>query len=40
MTKNKKTARPGDVARFENSKIIVTDIAKKLIATLERNEEL
>ena len=37
MRKHKTTARPGEPQRFESLKIIITDIAKKIIATLDNN---
>jgi len=35
MIKNKKTARPGNRERFEQEKIIVQDIGKKIVATID-----
>lgn len=35
MIKNKSTARPGEPKRFEENKIIIMDIAKKLVCTLD-----
>jgi len=35
MKENKKTSRPGEPFRFENDKIIVMDIAKKIVAQLD-----
>ncbi|HUT22592.1 MAG TPA: N-6 DNA methylase [Candidatus Bipolaricaulota bacterium] len=35
MKENKATARPGEPKRFDETKIIITDIAKKIIATLD-----
>lgn len=37
MIKNKPTARPGDPQRFEENKIIVMDIAKKLVCTFDED---
>ena len=35
MKQNKQTARPGEPFRFENDKIIVMDIAKKIVAQID-----
>ncbi|MCK4319453.1 N-6 DNA methylase [Candidatus Micrarchaeota archaeon] len=35
MKKNKKTARPGEPSRFEGAKIVIMDIAKKLVCTYD-----
>ncbi len=35
MRRNKSTARPGESDRFENPKIIILDIAKRLVATYD-----
>ncbi|MBU0907508.1 MAG: N-6 DNA methylase, partial [Nanoarchaeota archaeon] len=37
MRENKKTSRPGEPKRFENPKIIIMDIAKKIVASYDNN---
>ena len=38
MIKNKSTARPGEPSRFEDDKIIIMDIAKKLVCTYDEDK--
>jgi hypothetical protein len=38
MIQHRKTARPGDPERFESPKIMVLDIAKKIVATLDEEQ--